>query len=214
MITPGVRTIVIRDALVHVTPSRTVHGDVVATDGVLTHVGPARSPDSPGALMLDAAGASVVPILIDSAIRARGDDAGHKLATGQPAVFAVIRGPVQPSRIGEMLMINPQDMLAVVLENRLVAWEGTTADPDDPGPSWGGAWTDRARGMTQHLTADGRYSETRGGRTDAYTGRFWTHRDWIAYLDDTGFWAFGQQIGDILHHGGFVLRRSSPRASS
>lgn len=200
--------IVIRDAVVHVTPRRKVLGDVVATDGVLTHVGPTQEPDPANARVLDGAGASVVPILIDSAIRALGESAGHELAPGHPAVFAVIRGAVSASRIGEMLMINPRDMLAVMLEDRLVAWDGDPAAPGDPDPAWAGAWTDTARGMTQFLTADGRYSETRGGRADAYTGRYWARRGWIAYLDDTGFWAFGQRINDVLHHGGFVLRRT------
>ncbi|WOF21661.1 Atu4866 domain-containing protein [Microbacterium betulae] len=207
---PESHTIVVRDAVVHVTSSRTVRGDVVTTDGMLSRVGPAQRPDPPGALVLDAPGASVVPLLVDGAIRARGDDARDRdeLAPGRPAIFAVIRGAVRASRIGEMLMVDPRDMLAVVLEDRLVAWDGAVADSDDPGPAWTGAWTDGRRGMTQFLTAHGRYSETRGGRADAYTGRFWAHRDRIAYLDDTGFWAFGEQVDGILHHGGFVLRRA------
>ncbi|ACZ21357.1 hypothetical protein Sked_14200 [Sanguibacter keddieii DSM 10542] len=109
-------------------------------------------------------------------------------------------------------MVNPQDLLAVVLEDQVVVWDGSTADLHDPGPDWVGAWTDPSRGMTQHLSADGRYSETRGGRRDAYTGCFWAHRDWVAYLDDTGFWAFGQRADDVLHHARFVLRRVPPRA--
>jgi hypothetical protein len=213
MAAPVTRIIVIRDALVHVTPSQTVRGDVVATDGVITHVGPARQPDPAGARLLDGAGASVVPILIDSAIRARGRSAGHELAPGNPAVLAVIRGIVPASRIGEMLIVSPRDMLAVILEDHVVAWDGNPAAPDDAGSAWVGAWTDSARGMTQFLTADGRYSETRGGREDAYTGRYWARREWIAYLDDTGFWAFGQHTDDILHHGGFVLRRMTEQPS-
>jgi hypothetical protein len=208
------RTIVIRDALVHVTPRQTVRGDVVATDGVLTHVGPAQQPDPACARVLDGAGASVVPILIDSAIRARGLIAGHELAPGNPAVFAVISGIVPASRIGEMLIVSPRNMLAVMLEDHLVAWGGDPAAPDDSDSAWVGAWTDPARGMTQFLRADGRYSETRGGRADAYTGRYWARREWIAYLDDTGFWAFGQQTNDVLHHGGFVLRRTTAQPSS
>lgn len=207
------RTIVVRGALVHITPSLTIQGDVVATGGVLTRVGSSQPLGPEDTVVLEAAGASVVPILIDSAVRARGGSTGHELAPDNLAVFAVIRGTVQPSRIGEMLIVSPRDMLAVVLEDRLVAWDGALARPDDPGPDWVGAWTDSRRGMTQFLTADGRYSETRGGRPDAYTGCYWAHRAWIAYLDDTGFWAFGQQVDDTIHHAGFVLRRTTPRSS-
>lgn len=60
--------------------------------------------------------------------------------------------------------------------------------------------------MTQHLTSDGRHSETRGGRRNAYAGQFWLTGDRITYLDDSGFWAFGQFHRGVLHHAGFVLR--------
>ena len=204
------RTVVVRDALVQVARSRSVRGDVVATGGVLTHVGP-DGPCPPDALVLDGSGATAVPILVEGAIRARGSDTGVWLTPGSPAAFAVVRGSVAASRVGEMLMINPRDMLVVVLEEYVVVSDGTATDLLDPGPDWVGAWTDPSRGMTQHLTAAGRYSETRGGRRDAYTGRFWAHRDWIAYLDDTGFWAFGHRVDDVLHHARFVLRRVPPR---
>ena len=61
--------------------------------------------------------------------------------------------------------------------------------------------------MTQHLRPDGRYSETRNGREDAWTGRYWTSGPHIVYLDDTGFWAYGQRRDEVLHHAHFVLAR-------
>ncbi|MFZ4896385.1 Atu4866 domain-containing protein [Plantibacter sp. Mn2098] len=207
------RTLIVRDALLHVTRSRTIRGDVVAADGVLTQVGSKQQIDLCDGLVLEASGASVVPILIDSAIDAQGRGTDLELAIGRSAVFVVIRGTVPTSRIGEMLIVNSRDVLAVVLEDRVVTWDGLVAGPGDPSPNWVGAWTDARRGMTQFLTQDGRYSETRGGHTDAYTGRFWAHRQWVAYLDDTGFWAFGQKAEGALYHGGFVLRRTPIRPS-
>ncbi|MGI5440451.1 Atu4866 domain-containing protein [Streptomyces shenzhenensis] len=56
--------------------------------------------------------------------------------------------------------------------------------------------------------ARGRYSETRSGRTDAYTGRYWTRGDRIVYLDDSGFWAFGVRYRETLFHADFVMHRS------
>ncbi|MGA5444736.1 Atu4866 domain-containing protein [Streptomyces griseoincarnatus] len=41
--------------------------------------------------------------------------------------------------------------------------------------------------LHQELTADGRYDETRGGRTHAHQGRFWIDGDRVDYLDDLGF---------------------------
>ncbi|MFZ4245584.1 Atu4866 domain-containing protein [Streptomyces griseoincarnatus] len=45
--------------------------------------------------------------------------------------------------------------------------------------------------LHQELTADGRYDETRGGRTHAYQGRFWIDGDRVDYLDDLVFRAYG-----------------------
>ncbi|WP_411760629.1 Atu4866 domain-containing protein [Streptomyces tunisiensis] len=55
--------------------------------------------------------------------------------------------------------------------------------------------------LHQELTADGRYDETRGGRTHAYQGRFWVDGDRVDDLDDLVFRAYG----------GFQGRRTAPR---
>jgi len=68
--------------------------------------------------------------------------------------------------------------------------------------------------MTQILTPAGRYSETRAGRRGAYTGHFWLDRERITYLDDAGFWAFGQYHDGVLHHAGFVLEPTPADDSS
>jgi adenine deaminase len=47
----------------------------------------------------------------------------------------------------------------------------------------------------------------RSGQTDAYTGRYWVHDGRITYLDDTGFWAFGELLDGVLHHAGFVMHK-------
>ncbi|QVQ52291.1 Atu4866 domain-containing protein [Spiractinospora alimapuensis] len=125
----------------------------------------------------------------------------------------MIRGRVSSRRITETLVVQPQDLIAVVVEGELIALHGTPTRPsgtdeldsDDPRL---GQWTDARRDMTQYLSEDGRYTETRNGRRDAYTGRFWLNADRVTYLDDTGFWAFGQYHRGVLHHAGYVLRRS------
>ncbi|MFC3456050.1 Atu4866 domain-containing protein [Amycolatopsis speibonae] len=76
-------------------------------------------------------------------------------------------------------------------------------DPD----AWVGAWIDQSQPVEQHLLPNGRCTETRSGRVDAWVGAYWTRGDRIAYLDDTGFWAFGVLAGNVLHHGGFVMTR-------
>ena len=110
-----------------------------------------------------------------------------------------------------MLVVQPRDLVAVVIGGELVALDGAPTRPagsdgldaDDPRL---GPWTDTGRDMIQYLTRDGRYTETRNGRPNAYTGRFWLNGDRITYLDDTGFWAFGQYHRGVLHHAGYVLQ--------
>ncbi|WP_279329134.1 Atu4866 domain-containing protein [Streptomyces sp. OS603R] len=61
--------------------------------------------------------------------------------------------------------------------------------------------------LRQELTADGRYDETRGGRTHAHQGRFWIDGDRVDDLDDLGFRRTGGTKGDELHHAGHVMKR-------
>jgi hypothetical protein len=208
--------LVVLDATIHVTPSQTVRGDLWAEDGRITHVGP-RGKESPPseARMIQADGAFVVPLLVDSAVHARpeGRRGVYDLTPGNPATFAVTRERVSESRIGQMLIIQPPDLLAVVVSGHLEAWQGEptrpagTAVPGDELQGWHGVWVDESRALEQHLLPDGRYTETRNGRADAYTGRYWVHDDRITYLDDTGFWAFGELLDGVLHHAGFVMRK-------
>ncbi|MGY2076814.1 Atu4866 domain-containing protein [Blastococcus sp. SYSU DS0828] len=176
----------------------------------------AAGPADPGAEVIDADGAYAVPLLVDSAVAQlpparRG---GYDLVPGNPATFAVVRRPVSEAQVHSMLVVDPQDLLAVWVAGHLEAWDGEPTRPAgqdvaDPAvrETWVGTWHDPGRGLLQHLRPDGRYSETRGGRADAYTGRYWLHEDRVTYLDDSGFWAFGQLLDGVLHHAGFVMTR-------
>ncbi|RPF21671.1 Atu4866 domain-containing protein [Myceligenerans xiligouense] len=207
--------LVVTDAVVHVTPSRTVRGDLWVSDGRITHVGPsAGGPRPADAEPVPVGGASVVPLFVDSAVRALPDGRRDTfdLAPGNPATFAVVGGPVGEGRIRRMLVVQPRDLLAVVVSGCVEVWRGEPARPsagvsEADGVRWHGAWHDADRDMTQYLLPGGRYTETRSGRPDAWTGSYWVRDDRITYLDDTGFWAFGQLVDGVLHHAGFVLRR-------
>jgi hypothetical protein len=206
------RPLVVRGAEVHIEPGRIRRDDVRVAGDLLTALGAV----SDGAATIDATGCSVVPLFVDTVFELPEppDRDAFDLRPGRPATFAVIRGAVSASAIRRMLVVSPRDLVAVVVHGQVVAQDGEPLRPagsdalsaEDPRL---GAWRDDRRDMTQFLTPDGRYSETRGGRRDAYRGRFWLDRDRITYLDDTGFWAFGQYHQGVLHHAGFVLRRTS-----
>jgi hypothetical protein len=206
------RRLTVTDTLIHITATRTAQGDVHVAGAVIV----ADAGEHPDADVIDGRGAATVPLYAETVLAPpfSADAAAFDLVPGNPATFAVIKGAVRSEQIRHMLVVSPRALRAVVVDGTLVARDGEPiraagADAlaaEDPRL---GAWTDAGRDMTQFLTRDGRYSETRGGRRDAYTGRFWLDGDRITYLDDTGFWAFGQYVGGVLHHAGFVLRRDA-----
>ena len=173
-------------------------------------------PSAPGTPVVPADGASVVPLLVDSALAQLPPErrGAFDLVPGNPATFAVLRRAVTEAQVRTMLVVQPRDLVAVWVAGRLEARDGAPTRPagqdvaePEVGTAWVGTWHDRRRAMQQHLLPDGRYTETRGGRPDAYTGRYWVHADRITYLDDSGFWAFGQLLDGVLHHAGFVMTR-------
>ncbi|MFC3456049.1 hypothetical protein [Amycolatopsis speibonae] len=102
--------LVLTDATVHLTPTRTVHGDIWTDGRTITHAGAAEPHERPGdARTIDASGASIVPLLVDSALRARPTRARdtYDLAPGNPATFAVTRSRVTESQVRGSLMIRP-----------------------------------------------------------------------------------------------------------
>ncbi|WP_069387101.1 Atu4866 domain-containing protein [Cellulosimicrobium cellulans] len=211
MTPPGSGTFVVTGAHVRTSPRTLEPGDLYVVGQRL-----AAGPAGPGAEAVDAEGAYAVPLLVDSAVARlpRSGRGRYDLVPGNPATFAVVRRPVTEAQVRAMLVVDPRDLLAVWVDGHLEAWDGEPTRPagqDVADPSvrdtWVGTWHDPRRDLLQHLRPDGRYSETRGGRADAYTGRYWVHADRITYLDDSGFWAFGQLLDGVLHHAGFVMTR-------
>ncbi|GAA1980166.1 hypothetical protein GCM10009718_16370 [Isoptericola halotolerans] len=205
----------VRDATIHTAPGKVHRGDLRVSGPVIAE----DDVSCDDTTIIEASGCSVVPLLVDTVFAASppAPDDSFDLTPGRPATFAVIQGSVGVSAIRSMLVVSPRDLEAVVVHGQQVVRHGAPRRPagtDDlsrDSPRLG-AWTDSRRDMTQYLSPDGRYSETRGGRRDAYTGSFWLDDDRITYLDDTGFWAFGQYHRGILHHAGFVLHRAGERA--
>lgn len=192
---------------VHRTPVDTAVGDLsVQGSTIVSDADRATAPT-----VIDARGSSVVPLFVDTVFAAPEPPAADAfdLIPGNPATFAVIDRQVGPEEIRNMLVVRPERLRAVVVDGSVIVRDGRAVRPEGAGVSATdprlAAWTDPRRDMTQFLTADGRYSETRSGRRNAWTGRFWIDGARITYLDDTGFWAFGQFHGRQLHHAGFVL---------
>lgn len=203
--------LVITGATVLETPSTRVRRDLHVSDGALV-AGPPRDE----ATVIPAQGMYAVPLLVDSAVAQRpaSQRGTYDLVPGNAATFALVRRPVSESQVRGMLVVDPADLAAVYVSGHPEALDGEPtrpagADLTDAAAreTWVGTWEDPGRGLQQHLGADGRYAETRNGRANAYTGRFWVRDGRITYLDDSGFWAFGELLDGTLHHAGFVMHR-------
>ncbi|KAB2588313.1 Atu4866 domain-containing protein [Streptomyces arboris] len=80
--------------------------------------------------------------------------------------------------------------------------------PDhDPSHPFLGMWVDDNDFVRQELLPDGRYDEARADRPSAYQGRYWITGTRIDYLDDLGFWAYGEFRDGHLHHAGYRFTR-------
>lgn len=164
------------------------NADLLLAGDRIAGVGPGLPTD--GATVVGCGGLSIVPI------------AGFSdLAPGSPATFAVI--DTHGRKAWEHLIWRPEHAVLVMADG--VA-QATTSSPAAPSDSpYVGMWVDESGFLHQELTPGGRYDETRGGRPHAYQGNFWIDGNRIVYLDDQGFWAYGEFRDGVLHHAGYIL---------
>lgn len=199
----------------------TLTGDLLVGGSVIVGVGPGivTAAGDDGALVVDVTDCTVVPLLVDvlsvfMTPRAR----TTSLRPGNAADFAVVPGNLTVAEAVDVIERSPQSVFAIVVGGEVVVWDGKVVDPDEQedlvpqvggplpeGDPRQGVWVDHTGFLEQELRADGRYDETRGGRPHAFEGRFSINGDRVDYLDDLGFWAYGEFIGQELHHAGYVM---------
>ncbi len=201
--------------------------DVLVVGAVVVGVGPGivTAAQDDDAIVVDCTGTSILPAVVDVVALAggRGQRSGHvaTLVPGNAADFVVVPDACAPDVAGALATVlsRPERVRALIAGGKPVLWAGVDAPGRATAPAAGvpasqnlagdprvGVWIDREGFLHQELTADGRYDETRGGRPHAYQGRYWVDGDRIDYLDDLGFWAFGEFRGDELHHAGYVMK--------
>ncbi|MFI8202586.1 Atu4866 domain-containing protein [Streptomyces sp. NPDC085937] len=201
--------------------------DILIVGDLIVGVGPGivTAAEDDGAVVVDCTGTTVVPAVVDTVALAGGR--GHRseyvatLTPGNTADFLVVPDALAADVPGAVavLLSRREEVRALVAAGRPVLWAGVDvpgratapetgvpATPDLTGSPRVGVWIDVEDFLHQELGADGRYDETRGGRPHAYQGRFWIDGDRIDYLDDLGFWAYGEFKGDELHHAGYVMK--------
>ncbi|MGX9885202.1 Atu4866 domain-containing protein [Streptomyces sp. NPDC002276] len=201
--------------------------DVLLVGALLVGVGPGivTAAQDDNAIVVDCTGMTVVPAVVDTVAlvggRGQRSDYVATLTPGNTGDLLVVPDELAPDVAGAVatLLTRPEEVRALVANGEPVLWSGTDAPGRATAPEAGipaaqdltgsprvGVWIDENGFLHQELTADGRYDETRGGRPHAYEGRYWIDGDRIDYLDDLGFWAFGEFRGDELHHAGYAMR--------
>ncbi|MEV6543762.1 Atu4866 domain-containing protein [Streptomyces sp. NPDC051665] len=204
-----------------------VGADVLLVGAVLVGVGPGiiTAAGDDNAIVVDCTGMTVVPAVVDTIalVGGRGQRAGciGTLTPGNAGDLLVVPDSLAPDVASAQatLLTRPEEVRALIAAGKPVLWSGTDAPGRATAPDAGipaaqdltgsprsGVWIDEHDFLHQELTPDGRYGETRGGRPHAYEGRYWIDGDRIDYLDDLGFWAFGEFRGGELHHAGYAMR--------
>ncbi len=202
-------------------------GDVLLGGSRVVGIGPGllTAADDDGAIVIDCADHVIVPSVVDTTqlrgLSPKSFRSPTAIAPGNPAGFAILPAVSgeSESAVLRRFLAAPDTALTVVVDGDIVLWDGHpvdvtgraadteiahTASPDQ----YLGTWIDENDFVHQHLTADGRYDETRGGRPHAYQGSYWITDDRIDYRDDLGFWAFGEFKDGVLHHAGYTFHRS------
>ncbi|MFD7226045.1 Atu4866 domain-containing protein [Streptomyces sp. NPDC059892] len=201
--------------------------DLLYVGSLIVGVGPAivTAAQDDNAIVVDCTGMTIAPAVVDTVAPAGGR--GHRseyvatLTPGNACDFLVVPDELAADVRDAVatVMTRPGRVRALVAAGRPVLWAGrdvpgratapeagVPAAADPTGSPRTGVWIDRNDFPHQELTADGRYDETRGGRPHAYRGRYWIDGDRIDYLDDLGFWVYGEFRGDELHHAGYVMK--------
>ncbi|MFF7186700.1 Atu4866 domain-containing protein [Streptomyces sp. NPDC008222] len=204
-----------------------VGADILFVGSLIVGVGPGivTAAGDDNAIVVDGTGTTIVPAVMDAMALARGrsrrPECVATLTPGNTSDFLVVPDELAddaPSAVATLLT-RPEQVRALVAAGSPVLWDGTDVPGRATAPETGfpaatdltgsprlGVWIDRNDFLHQELTADGRYDETRGGRPHAYQGRYWIDGDRIDYLDDLGFWTYGEFQGDELHHAGYVMK--------
>ncbi|MEU0315735.1 Atu4866 domain-containing protein [Nocardioides sp. NPDC006273] len=189
--------------------------DVLLGGSRIVGVGPGllTAAEDDNMLVVDCSGCVVMPARPDFGAPA-GTGPGT-LTSGVAADLAIFRIADAPGVPAGPVINRPSHRDIVLIDGKVTVWNGaplgeaapaTEAAGDTEHP-WVGMWIDDTGFLHQELLADGRYDETRDGRPHAYQGRYWITGNHIEYLDDLGFWAFGEFDDGVLHHGGYRLTR-------
>ncbi|MFE3738295.1 Atu4866 domain-containing protein [Streptomyces sp. NPDC059134] len=195
------------------------NADVLLGGAVIVGVGPGllTAADDDNMIVVDCTGTLVLPAATDFTP----SRTSATLTPGRTADIAVLRLADAPGIPTGAVPARGSHLDILITGGHVRLWNGrpldtagttTAPSPEDPPPHtpahpFLGMWVDDNDFIRQELLPDGRYDEARGDRPSAYQGRYWITGDRIDYLDDLGFWAFGEFQDGVLHHAGYRFTR-------
>ncbi len=186
--------------------------DVLLGGTVIVGVGPGllTAAGDDNMVVVDCTGMVVMPSSVDFA---EPKNAGS-LAPGAPADIAVVRVEDPDDAPTAPVAYRGGHLELSVAAGRVTFYRGRDAkdapEQADDGPGehpYVGLWASPDDWLRQELLPDGRYDEARGDRESAFRGRYWIDGTRIDYLDDLGFWAYGEFRDGVLEHAGYRLTR-------
>ncbi|WP_328862879.1 Atu4866 domain-containing protein [Streptomyces sp. NBC_00306] len=194
--------------------------DVLIGGSLIVGVGPGllTAAGDDNMIVIDCAGALVLPAATDFTSPA----GSGTLTPGNVADIAVLQLADAPGTPVGAVPARGSHLDILVTGGHVRLWNGRPLDeasaaapPDgvhvfDSTHPFTGMWVDEEDFVRQELLPNGRYDEARGDRPSAYQGRYWVSGTRIDYLDDLGFWAFGEFHDGTLHHAGYRFTRRCP----
>ncbi|WUD70562.1 Atu4866 domain-containing protein [Streptomyces sp. NBC_00510] len=190
--------------------------DVLIGGSLIVGVGPGllTAAGDDNMIVIDCTGSLVLPAAADFT----GSAQGASLSPGHPADIAVLRLADTPQTPPGAVPARGEHLDILITAGQVHLLDGRPLDgTETPAPAaapthdsahpYLGMWVDENDFVRQELLPDGRYDEARGDRQSAYQGRYWIRDNRIDYLDDLGFWAFGEFEDGVLHHAGYRFTR-------
>jgi len=191
--------------------------DVLLFGSIIVGVGPGllKAAQDDKSIVIDCRGTLVLPAALDfTSLKNTGS-----LTPGNQANVAVIRiKELTDNAFNKEMMSGNIDLL--VIEGKVQVWNGQRLPQTDmeeikthelnnsaDNASLQGMWVDEHDFVKQELLPDGRYDEARGDRKSAFQGKYWISGNRIDYLDDLGFWAFGEFTNGGLDHAGYRFHK-------
>lgn len=187
--------------------------DVLLFQDTIVGVGPGlmKAAEDDKSIVINCEGMLILPASLDFTSTLK----SGSLTPGNRANLAVLKiDNLEDNAFNKNVLSSNIDL--IITNGKIQAWNGTRLEESDldqipagtlqnspESSKYQGMWVDENDFVRQELLPNGRYDEARGDRKSAFQGKYWITGNRIDYLDDLGFWAFGEFNDGRLDHAGY-----------